>query len=192
MTKPAYQFGIEHPTMEIEYVRSILSVLPSINFVLEDKFQSLAGPMRIIRADVEVEASHSMSQEQRAALRSLGTEMKNNLFYNRWEPGEFETFQERKRQEEENIRIAKIHQAIADGARYFICSFRQEQEPWRNPETNLSYVHPVSFPGTDREEADKQAEKLEKERYNKNDHNVRILARLAKSEEDAKAGRFLD
>lgn len=86
----------------------------------------------------------------------------------------------------------KLDRLKASGARYFICYFRQKEEPWGDPTMNVSFVHPQSFPGEQKEAADKKAEELEQERYQKNDYNVRIVAHLAKDEQDAKEGIFLD
>ena len=84
----------------------------------------------------------------------------------------------------------KLDKAIANGAAYFICYFRQYEHPWGNPEMCVSFVHEETF--MDYDLAQKRAEELEEERYCKGDFNLQIEARLAVSREDAKEGIFIE
>jgi len=81
-------------------------------------------------------------------------------------------------------------QAIADGACFFICYFRQVEHPWENPILEVSFVHEETF--NIYEPAQKLAKELEQERYDKGDFNLQIEARLAKSRADAKLGIFAE
>ena len=104
----------------------------------------------------------------------------------------YHEFMAKREEVKERCYQEKTNQAIVEGAAYFICSFRQQEGPWGNSTMDVSFVHPQSFPGNQKEEADKKAGELESACYEKNDYNVRIVARLAKSIEDAKQGIFLD
>jgi hypothetical protein len=81
-------------------------------------------------------------------------------------------------------------------ARYYLCYFRQEPESIitgaGGAPITQRFVHQETFAPDEQAQADARANKLEQEHYARKDFNVRIVARLAASLEDAKKGHFLD
>jgi hypothetical protein len=189
-----YQVFLGQTMLDIEKVREILSIFPRIVSCDEEIFNSLAGRTRNIRAYVEVAGKRQMTDEQLAALRALNLEMDIHLFHPYWEPGELEALQEKERKEEKEARAAYLEKNYP-GRRYYLCYFRQQRSIYSLSDDGpitVSWVHPTSYPPDQYEEAKKRAKELEQARYEKKDYNLQIEARLAATQEDAQAGRFLD
>ncbi len=189
-----YQVFLGQSNRDIEDVRQTLSVFPSILRLDEECFESLAGPTRNIRAYVEVSGNFTLTEEQQAVLATLGLSMDVHAFSVYWEPGELEALQEQRRREERARWKEQIISLYPD-ARYYLCYFRQQQDPFFGAgegSITVQFVHPQSFPFGEYEQARQRAKELEQERYEQHDFNLQVEARLARSAEEALAGRFLD
>lgn len=193
--KPAYQVLLMGTDQEQDTVRALLSsVFPSIFVLREDKYTSSVGPMRNIRAYVELEEEGVLTAPQVQALRSLGLEVKEYLFSMRWEEGELEAAQAKEREKslkewEELIKLKYPN------AQYFLCYFRQnvgDEFSLGDGSITVHFIHPDSFPMEEQDRAEARATELEKARYEKKDFNVQIVARPAESAEKARQGVFLD
>lgn len=186
--KWAYQIFLGQSTLALSDVRDVLSVFPSI-FSLEEE---ISETRRNIRAYVEIAERAQMTEQQHAALRTLGVAMHAYLLSPRWEPGELEAQQERERSEEKLRRSAFLEEHFPQ-RRYYLCYFRQQQhalDPY-GP-IIVSFVHSISYPPDDYSGAQKRAKELEAVQYARKDFNIQIEARLAESEEKARQGIFLD
>lgn len=185
--KHIYQVCLGQSTLNVNAVRETLSVFPSIISCEEERFQSLAGPTRNIRAYVEVAKSDAMTEQQQAAIESLGLEVKPHLFSVHWEPGEFEALQELRRKQEKEAEGQRREAQIQQGARYYVCFFRQARD-----NESVQFFDINAQPFDEYEQAQIRARSIEKQHYARDDYNFRAEARLAFSPEDARAGIFLD
>jgi hypothetical protein len=186
-----YQVFLGQTVLQVEDVRKVLAVFPSILSLNEEIFDSLAGQTRSIRAYVEVAGYEQMTSQEEAALHSLGLKMSIEWFHPHWEPGELDAKQEQKQREAEARRKAELEENYPE-RRYYLCYFRQEESLLGSGRITVRFVHPVSFPPDQKEQADKRAKELEQERYARGDMNLVVVARLAASEDAAKAEEFLD
>ena len=98
--KPTYQVFLPGTDRQKDAVQELLeSVFPSVLFLAEERYKSLAGPMRNIRAYVELENEGVLTDRQVQALGSLGLGVQNYLFSMRWEDGELEAVQAKEKEE---------------------------------------------------------------------------------------------
>ena len=176
----AYQIVLEQTTESVENVRRTLENVFPVLFVKEEIYKT----GRNILAYVGVEDDHSMTDDQRSVIESLGDRYDTHSFCPFWTPEEIEKARIRRQEEEETRRKER------ENAVYFLCYFRQHEHPWANPEMCVSFVHEETF--EDYDIAQKRAKELEEDRYNKGDFNLQVEARLAVSREDAEEGAFIE
>ncbi len=185
--KYIYQIFLEQSTLAVSDVREALSAFPSIISCDEEVFESLSGPTRNIRAYVEVAEAQSMTEQQQTAVKALGLEVEPHLFSVYWAPGEFEALQEQRKQQEQEAERQRREAQIQQGARYYVCFFRQKRD---NESVHVFAIDAQSFEDYERGQA--RARSIEAEHYARRDYNFQAETRLAFSPEDARTGIFLD
>ena len=193
--KPAYQVFLPGTTREKDAVRDILTeAFSSVIFITEEKYPSLAGPQKNIRAYVELDKENTLTEKQLQALTSLDLEAKDYLFFQYWEEGELDALQEKQRAETRNLWEKLINQKYTQ-AQYFLCSFRQNMGDGfslGDGSITVHFVYPESFPLDQYAEAEQRARQLEADRYEERDFNLQIEPRVAESMRQARSGIFLD
>jgi hypothetical protein len=206
--KYTYSIGLnkpfEEPILTADEARVLLGPVCTIYSTDERVFTSLAGKRHVLHVDIEMPERGRLNEAQKEAIRQFGDDpQKESLQFDplpRWQPGELEAIHDHVQGERRDAERRKIEDAVKEHPEttgYYLCYFRQEPESILDgsggaPITQREVHSEETFTPYEQEQADARANELERERYARNDFNVRIVARLAASLEDAKEGRFLD